>query len=672
MDSVRSGEVTELTRREFLKTTTAAASLSLAAVPGAMAAAEAGERAGGAEEPQANQGAATPRRGGLLLPQRNATRDLIDLSGLWQFQLDPKEEGEAGRWFEKLPAPRTIAVPCSWNELFDDAHDYLGTAWYLQQTWVPQRWKGSRVFLRVGSANYAAAVWLNGRRVTQHFGGHLPFVVDITDAIAWDRANVLAISVENKQLPERVPAGVANAGGAMGGGLTGAYPLTTYDFFPFTGLHRQVVLYSVPSTFIDDVQVVTDIEGTDGVVHVRVDASGGYNGRGTVRLNETDTPLTFRAGVAEATIRVPSARLWHPGDPHLYPLAITLDAGQSHGQGKGQSKQAQAQAAATDSYTLDIGIRTVAVRGDQILLNGQPIMLRGFGKHEDFPINGRGLNVPLVIRDGELLKWVGANSYRTSHYPYSEEAMLIADRLGFLIIDEIPAVSLMFTDGEEVIAKRLAQCQQDIEELITRDRNHPSVIMWSVANEPMAGLPLTGAPPAAAAAVSAGTKFFTQMYERTRSLDPTRPVTLVGLQGGPVEWLQIFDVTSINRYYGWYALGGRLDQAAEALSRELDDLHKRLGKPIVLTEFGTDTAAGTHSEPAEMWSEEYQVEFLKRYLDVTATKPFVAGLHVWNFADFKTGQGIIRMGGLNMKGVFTRDRRPKMAANFLRSRWVKS
>jgi beta-glucuronidase len=321
----------------------------------------------------------------------------------------------------------------------------------------------------------------------------------------------------------------------------------------------------------------------------------------------------------------------------------------------------------TDAYSLDIGIRTVTVRGDQILLNGQPVQLRGFGKHEDFPISGRDLNVPLVIRDGELLKWVGANSYRTSHYPYSEEAMLLADRLGFLVIDEIPAVSLSFTDSDDLIAKRLAQCEQQIQELITRDRNHPSVIMWSVANEPMAGALLTGQ--SAPAAASAGTRFFTRMYERARTLDPTRPVTLVGVQGGPPEWLGIFDVVSINRYYGWYLLGGRLDQAAAALGRELDDLNQRFHKPIVLTEFGTDTVAGTHSQPDEMWSEEYQVEFLRHYLDVAATKPFVAGLHVWNFADFKTGQGIIRMGGLNMKGVFTRDRRPKMAAHFLRSRW---
>jgi beta-galactosidase/beta-glucuronidase len=632
----------EVTRREFLRSTTAG--LGLAALPGRDAA---GQPAG----PSVEGIAATRGRGGLLLPQRNQVRDLVDLSGLWQFQLDPKEEGEASRWFDRLPAPRPIAVPCSWNELFDDARDYLALAWYAHRTWVPPRWRSGRVFLRVGSANYAARVWVNGRLVAQHLGGHLPFTADITEAVAWDGPNVIAIAVENKQLPERVPAGPSPAGGLFSG-LTGGYPATTYDFFPFAGLHRQVVLYAVPATFIDDIAVVTDIEGGDGVVHVRVEASGAYNGRGSLRLNEAETPLTFRNGAAEATVRVASARLWHPGDPHLYPLTVTLGAGKQ----------------VTDVYSLEVGIRTVAVQGDRLLLNGQPVMLRGFGKHEDFPIHGRGLNLPLLIRDGELLKWVGANSYRTSHYPYSEEAMQLADRLGVLVIDEIPSVSLNFNDSAELTAQRLAQCLQQIEELVARDRNHPSVILWCVANEPMAGTPLRGDAPAAA--VGAGTQFFTRLIERTRALDASRPVILVGVQGGPVEWLGLSDVVAINRYYGWYALGGRLDQAAEALGRELDELHTRFGKPIMLTEFGADTAAGTHSQPGEMWSEEYQVELLRRYLDVAASRPFVTGLHVWNFADFKTGQGIIRMGGLNLKGVFTRDRRPKMAAHFLRSRWV--
>jgi beta-glucuronidase len=350
---------------------------------------------------------------------------------------------------------------------------------------------------------------------------------------------------------------------------------------------------------------------------------------------------------------VPQARAWCPQDPHLYPLTVTLDDGRR----------------TTDSYTLDVGIRTIEVRGDRLLLNGQELALTGFGKHEDFPINGRGLNVPLIVRDYELLRWVGANSYRTSHYPYSEEAMDLADRLGVLVIDEIPAVSLNFADTPELVARRLAQCQRALDELIARDKNHPSVIVWSVANEPMAGRPSAGAEPAPTAAVEAGTRFFRTLYDQARARDNTRPVTLVGIGGGPQEWLAIFDVTSINRYYGWYSLGGRLEQAAQALAQELDALHARLGKPIVITEFGADTAAGVHSQPEEMWSEEYQVELLRRYLDTAASRPFVAGLHVWNFADFKTGQGIIRMAGLNQKGVFTRDRRPKLAAHFLRSRW---
>ena len=185
----------------------------------------------------------------------------------------------------------------------------------------------------------------------------------------------------------------------------------------------------------------------------------------------------------------------------------------------------------------------------------------------------------------------------------------------------------------------------------------------------MAGRPL--APGSAQTkAVEAGKQFLSKMYKQAHGLDGTRPVTMAGVMGGPAEWLGIFDVVSINRYYGWYSLGGRLDQAAQELERELDALHKSLGKPIIISEFGTDTVAGAHSTLAEMWTEEYQVEFLRRYLDVAAKKAFVVVLHVWNFADFQTGQGIIRMGGMNLKGVFTRDRRPKMAAHFLRSRWA--
>ena len=176
----------------------------------------------------------------MLYPQQNERRNLFDLSGFWDFKLDPDEMGEQEGWFNGLPAPRTIAVPGSWNEQFQDTRDYLDAAWYLRETYVPQGWRGQKITLRVGSANYAARVWVNGALVGEHLGGHLPFAFDVTEQIAWDRPNVIAIRVENRLTPTRVPPGNV-VRGAMGG-FMGSYPSTNFDFFPYAGLHRPVIL----------------------------------------------------------------------------------------------------------------------------------------------------------------------------------------------------------------------------------------------------------------------------------------------------------------------------------------------------------------------------------------------------------------------------------------------
>jgi beta-glucuronidase len=595
----------------------------------------------------------------MLYPQQNDIRNLLDLSGFWDFQLDPEEVGESKGWFDGLEAPRVIAVPASWNELYQDTRDYLGTAWYVRECYVPAGWKGQQVYLRVGSANYAAKVWVNGQLVGEHLGGHLPFAFEIGDQVTWDAPNTVAIQVEGKLTPTRVPPGNVSRGGL--GGFMSGYPNTSFDFFPYTGIQRPVILYAVPQVHIEDVTVVTEIQGDDGVVTVKV-VQAGETGAGQITLTgegqSLQASLTFADGEAEATLTVPGARLWCPDDPYLYKLTVTLVDGDQ----------------VVDRYALDVGIRTVAVEGDQILLNGEPIFLTGFGRHEDFPVHGRGLNVPLIVKDYSLLKWVGANSYRTSHYPYSEEQMTMADREGILVIDEIPAVGLMFEDGEENIQTRLAQCKQQMAELIARDKNHASVIMWSVANEPfppnMMRRFMGGGGDDEDDSTGVGTAFFQELFDLTRNLDPTRLVTVVAIMGGPVEWMDLGDVACINRYWGWYTQGGQIDAGATLLAQELDGLHAQMGKPIIISEFGADTIAGMHSDPPEMWTEEYQVEFLRSYLDVAAERPFVAGLHVWNFADFKTGQGTRRAGGLNLKGVFTRDRRPKMAAHLLRERWT--
>jgi len=591
-----------------------------------------------------------------LEPQANEFREIVDLSGIWDFKLDPGDVGEREGWFRGLEAPRAIAVPGSWNEQLPDALGYLGPAWYFRRAVAPRAFKGDRVFLRVGSANYAARVWVNGSFAGEHEGGHLPFAFEVTALAAAGRPLTVAIRVENELKPTRVPAGNLPPGTRT---LFASNPPTTFDFFPYAGLHRAVVLYSVPSASIDDLTVRTTLEGDGATVTVKVAQTGGAR-RAQLRIRgagaDVQASLPLAGREAEGVLRVPKARPWSSQDPYLYELTVSL-------LGPGGAE--------IDRYALEVGLRTVEVRGSQLLLNGTPVFLKGFGRHEDFAVSGRGQNDPVAVRDHELLKWIGANSYRTSHYPYSEEQMRLADREGFLVIDEIPAVSLHFGDGEEKVRARLIQCEKDIRELVARDKNHPSVIAWSVSNEAMPGtLDLSGGAPRAAD--PAATAFLRRLVDLAHELDGTRPATLVAVMGAPMEWLALGDIVCLNRYFGWYTQPADLAGAAKSLAGELDAIHARIPRPIVITEFGADTLAGDHSAEGLMWSEEFQVAFLKTYLDVVDQKDFVVGTHVWALADFRTAQGTLRAGTLNRKGVFTRDREPKMAARYLHDRWTGS
>lgn len=590
----------------------------------------------------------------MLYPIQNSVRNKLDISGVWDFQIDPDGVGEASGWANGLTGARPMAVPGSWNEQYEDLFGYLDLAWYVKKTYVPSCWKGQRVYIRVGSAVYHGTVYLNGARIGEHEGGHLPFAFEITDQVKWGEENVFAISVENVLKPSRIPSG------DMPGSETSMFastPKTTYDFYPFSGIHRPVVLYSVPQTFIEDVTVVTEINGADGTVTVRVRLNEAVDGQGSVELQggggAIQAKLAFHAGKAEAVLAVPGARLWSDTDPYLYDLTVTTES---------------------DQYTLKVGIRTIAVDGGKILLNGQPVKMNGFGRHEDFIASGKGLNLPLVVKDYQLMRWTGANSYRTSHYPYSEEEMQMADREGFLIIDEIPAVSLQMAD-EANAPERLRMCLQQIEELIARDKNHPAVVMWCVANEPMPkgfSVGALGDSDLKTEAINQpGKEFLETEMARARELDPTRLVTIVTVMGGPQNWMEQADVMCINRYWGWYILGGQLDTARQKLGEELDQLWNRFHKPIIMTEFGADTIPGYHGKPNVMWTEDYQADYIRFHLEEAEAREFVAGMQVWNFADFAAVQSIMRVGGLNHKGIFTRIRTPKMAAYVLREFWAR-
>jgi beta-glucuronidase len=232
--------------------------------------------------------------------------------------------------------------------------------------------------------------------------------------------------------------------------------------------------------------------------------------------------------------------------------------------------------------------------------------------------------------------------------------MELADRLGFMVIDETPAVGLFF--HEPGLEARRQLCQQFTRELVERDRNHPSVILWSLANEPHSIDP-------------EAKTYFRGLYDLARSLDPTRPVTVVSSVGASESAFEYLDVVCLNRYYGWYVDSGQLGTGIGHLADELDKLHALFPKPLILTEFGADTIPGVHAQPPEMFSEEYQAEMLEQYIQLLNSRPYVVGQHVWNLCDFKTAQAVIRMGGINYKGVFTRDRKPKLAAHRLKALW---
>ncbi|MBN1217369.1 MAG: beta-glucuronidase [Anaerolineae bacterium] len=575
----------------------------------------------------------------MLYPQSNPFRQFIDLSGFWDLRFDPEDQGQQSGWANGFIGGCPVAVPASWNDQFAEWRDYLGQTWYQTRFDLPWGWDAARqrIGLRFGSVNYLAEVWLNGTRLGEHEGGHLPFSFDLTPHVQPEH-NMLVVRVEGELAPDRVPPGnVRPDSKHMFLDQRQNFPPTSFDFFPYCGLHRPVLLTATPPEAITDVTVVTELPGR---VHVKVNLAGADAATARFSLGDITVQAETRVSgdAVETALDVPNATLWSPDSPHLYALTVELIRGGT----------------VYDRYVLPIGIREIKIEGDALLINDQPIYLQGFGRHEDFPVTGRGYMPAVIIKDYALMKWVGANSFRTTHYPYSEQMMDLADRLGFLVIDETPAVGLFF--AEEGLERRLQLCRQYINELVARDKNHPSVIMWSVANEPHSSVP-------------AAKPFFRNLYDLCKSLDPTRPATLVSYMGIAEESFEFYDLMCLNRYYGWYTESGQLDAGCANLEAEIEAMYAKFKKPFILSEYGADTVPGHHAQPPDMFSEEYQADMLEQYSEVLRRKPYVVGEHVWNMCDFKTSQGVRRVGSLNLKGVFTRDRRPKLAAHRLRKIW---
>lgn len=598
---------------------------------------------------------------GMLFPRDSESREVKDLSGFWNFRADMSENRNAGfeqSWFTK-PLWQTgevihMPVPSSYNDITQDKalRDFIGWVWYDKEVYAPKTWKSDqiRVVLRFESAHYNTIVWLNGKEVMTHSGGHLPFEADVTSLLSFGSINRITAAVNNTLTPSTLPPGAIKYL-VDGDRYPPGYFLleTSFDFFNYAGIHRPVKLYTTPVVYLSDITITTNQSDQEGEVKF----SSAVSSTNAVNVS-MNYELVDKAGnvvasaegsdLFEGTLVVKNPNLWWPigmsdQPAYLYSLKVTTHSPE-----------------VVDVYHLPVGIRSVEVKETKFLINNEPFYFKGFGKHEDSDIRGKGMDHALIAKDFNMIKWLGANCFRTSHYPYADEIMDMADQQGIVVIDESPGVGIK---NENFRNDTLHHHLDVMAELVRRDKNRPSVVMWSVANEPASNYPAAG-------------PYFESVILFTRSLDPTRPVTFVTAAAANTDYaVQYVDVILRNSYYAWYKDPGQTQLISRQLEIDLRAWFVKFHKPVVQSEYGADTIAGLHTDPPLMFTEDYQVETMQQYFPVfdKLRKEFFVGELIWNFADFMTKQQITRVVG-NKKGILTRQRQPKAAARVLRQRYL--
>ena len=575
-----------------------------------------------------------------LYPQDNEARMTCDLGGIWDFRFQGDDS-----W-------QPIAVPASYNDQKPDPRfrNEAGIVEYRRKITIPSAWAGQRVCLRFDGVAHSARVCLDGKEIAVHRGGFLPFEVELDGILKPGGSGILTVEADNRINHSTLPIGTEGEVAFFGSDNPGIPAVEAakkrqerrgvnrpaFDFFNYTGIQRPVRLTATPRDHIRDITLVPSLSG-----EVRYSVVTGGTEGGTVRIAvlDADGNAVASAEGTDGELRIEQPQLWEPwpGRPYLYTARVTYGE---------------------DVYEQPFGIREVRVEGTRFLINGRPFRFHGPCKHEDSPFHGRGMDQCLNMTDINLYHWLNANCFRTSHYPYAEEMYRLCDREGIVVVDEAPAVGMWADEhyGWELGGYH----EQVLTDMISRDKNHPCVVMWSIGNEPD-----TDTFPEKAYA------YWKPLYDTAHRVDPqNRPVTLVGCQNryDRDQIIRSMDVVLINRYYGWYNLSGDLDAARYAMRMELDWWEGQ-GKPVILSEYGADTIAGLHGAEPEMFTEEYQVAFYEMMSECLDERDFVIGEMPWNFADFATCQGPMRAGG-NRKGLFTRDRRPKMAAHYFRKRWA--
>jgi beta-glucuronidase len=546
-------------------------------------------------------------------------RKTLDLSGTWNFIVDPYHEGEHNRFFEdrKQKDPRelieydfdhsgTLKVPGDWNSQRESLLLYEGTIWY-RKIFSYHPGTGMRQFVYFGAANYHATVYLNADKLGEHSGGFTPFNFEATGKLH-DGDNLLVVEVDNRRNRDAIPA------------------LNT-DWWNYGGLTREISVVEEPQTFVQN-YFVQFAKGSTKEVAGWVQLNGAKESSSIhLEIPEANVRQTITSdATGRATFRFPANLTpWSPDNPKLYRVIISSNS---------------------DKVEDEIGFRTVETRGSKILLNGKPIFLRGISIHEEAPF--RGGRAFSREDDRTLLGWakeLGCNYVRLAHYPHHESMVREAERMGLLVWSEIP----VYWDIDWNNPATLAEARQQLHEEITRDQNRAAIVLWSIANE----TPIS----------AERSRFLKTLADDARELDPTRLLTAAlnrTKNEGKVRMIDdplgdSLDVLAVNEYIGWYE--GRPEDADQTQWKTAWD------KPLVFSEFGGDAPYGRHGDAGARWTEEYQASIYEHQLSMLRKVPTLAGMSPWVLMDFRSPRRLLPgvQDMRNRKGLFSDQGQRKQA-----------
>ncbi len=405
----------------------------------------------------------------------DTSRSYLSLDGDWKLVLDPKDVGIKEAWFKKAdyPEPLTVQVPSVWDLWVPD---YDGVGWYFKEFAADAAWAGQHVELQFDAADYYAEVWLNGVRLGDHEGGYTPFSFNVAAHLQTEKKNLLAVRIVDPHGPE-----------GYGEFHPKELPVAKEEgYWSFAGLWGSVRLEVKPRAHVEDVFVQPDIRRKRITVTVETSAPG------TVHLHIDGTPYRTEGEAGVFALDFPDFELWSPESPKLYTLQVDLI--QEDG--------------SFDRTSVRFGMREFSVKDNRFYLNNRPIHLKGILHQPDY---ARTLAAPeneaLARREIELAKKAGFNMIRLHIKTPPKITLELGDELGMLFYQEPPIGWIKDS------AHMRERCEREVREMVLRDRNHPSIVIWGMLNESGNADYVTH---------GGAQNIKDDLCKLTRSLDPTR------------------------------------------------------------------------------------------------------------------------------------------------------